>query len=388
MGSPVTLVAAMHLSRGDGVLCALFSLACIALVQSSCPGGTRGALMASIGEYPGGTISISASSKVWLVGNGPVLHVYYHLEGLPTADTNGGAHVHSGTSCAAADVVGGHYYDSALTNGTDPWYTVWEKEAGTTSATGMFTIYSGYEFVDNHKHTFVIHQQDGTKIGCGVLESTNELLSGLLGPYPDVSTSMRRRNMDLVWDSQSAVWITPKGGGGLRVYYSLEGLVENGVSGGTHIHSGTTCGHQDLVGGHFWTPSTDADPWNANTVWTKANMSDSASGFFDVDSGYDLSGNDGHTFVVHDPSGTKVKCGVLSMVSAGNSCIDIDECAEGLDTCSEVCENSMGSYSCTAACGAGYASGLHAKIGGYPSETFGEVVAKSLSSSSEAFVSA
>ena len=366
-------------------MCAVLSLAFFALVQSHCPSGTQSALMTSIGEYPGGTISISTSSKVWVVGNGPVLHVYYHLEGLPSADTQGGAHVHSGTSCASAGDVGGHYYNNALTNGTDPWSTVWEKDAGTTSATGMFMIYSGYEFVDNHKHTFVIHQQDGTKIGCGVLESTSELLSGLVSPYPDIQ--LGRRNLQLTYDSQSAVWITPKAGGGLRVYYSLEGLVENGVSGGAHIHSGSSCGHEDLVGDHFWTPSTDADPWNANTMWTKTNMSTTASGFFDVISGYDLSGNDGHTFVIHDAPG-RVKCGVLSIAPLGNPCIDIDECAEGLDTCSEVCKNTMGSFSCTAACGAGYASGLHAKIGGYPNGTLGGIVANSLSPSSEAFVSA
>jgi len=94
------------------------------------------------------------------------LRVTVHLSGLEV-DTEGGVHVHVGTTCADADDVGGHYYDSESLD-TDPWDTVWVSDGNGDSSTS-FVIDSGYELSDNLDHSIVIHDSNGDRISCGVL---------------------------------------------------------------------------------------------------------------------------------------------------------------------------------------------------------------------------
>eukprot|EP00038_Savillea_parva_P007018 m.167308 g.167308 ORF g.167308 m.167308 type:complete len:1079 (-) comp12809_c0_seq1:153-3389(-) len=94
----------------------------------------------------------------------------------------------------------------------------------------------------------------------------------------------------------------------LTVTYDLTGLPA-GVSGGIHIHSGTSCLDASLVGGHYWTPLTSADPWNA-VQWTSDGMGN-AAGSVVVSTGYQYAGNLGHAVVLHLPNGTRLACGVL-----------------------------------------------------------------------------
>jgi hypothetical protein len=126
-------------------------------------------LTAAMGSYPGtssgvaGTVTVSVSMGL--------LHVTYTLTGLSSADTSGGLHIHSGygdSVCSDASLPGGHYF---ATGYVDPWYTVWEKTAGTTVASGSFTVLaSGYDtLADNFLHAVVAHAGSGARIGCGVL---------------------------------------------------------------------------------------------------------------------------------------------------------------------------------------------------------------------------
>jgi hypothetical protein len=100
-----------------------------------------------------------------------LLHVSYTLTGLSSDDTSGGLHIHSGYGegvCYKSNLPGGHYF---ATGHTDPWYTTWQKTAGTTVASGSFTVLaSGYDtLADNYLHAVVAHAGSGARVGCGVL---------------------------------------------------------------------------------------------------------------------------------------------------------------------------------------------------------------------------
>jgi hypothetical protein len=102
--------------------------------------------------------------------------------------------------------------------------------------------------------------------------------------------------------------VTQKDATTLTVSYSLTGLT--GISGGLHIHSGTSCKDTGSVGGHFW-KSVAADPWT--TEW-KVDATGKAIGAFDVACGYTVDEVLSHTVVVHQGT-DKVGCGVLQSSS-------------------------------------------------------------------------
>ena len=94
----------------------------------------------------------------------------YDLSGLRAECTDCGVHIHEGTTCDDADEVGGHYFSVA----EDPW----TPDGGATYdankkgfAKGSFTLTSGEDmYADNVDHAVVIHDQDGTRISCGILK--------------------------------------------------------------------------------------------------------------------------------------------------------------------------------------------------------------------------
>jgi len=130
--------------------------------------------LADLSAYPdySGNLSISGSVVVASTYDGSAeLRVTCDLSGLETS-TSGGVHIHNGTSCSDANYVGGHYYNSTYTNGTDPWTDmVWESDSDGNSST-TFVVDTGYEIEDNLGRALVIHDNAGTRISCGVLEST------------------------------------------------------------------------------------------------------------------------------------------------------------------------------------------------------------------------
>ncbi|CAK0899450.1 unnamed protein product [Prorocentrum cordatum] len=131
--------------------------------------GAGKSLTAAMGSYPGTASGVSGTVTV-TVSMG-LLSVSYTLTGLSSSDTSGGLHIHSGygaSVCSDPSLPGGHYFASGF---TDPWYTTWTKAAGTTVASGSFTVLaSGYDtLAENYLHAVVVHAGSGARIGCGVL---------------------------------------------------------------------------------------------------------------------------------------------------------------------------------------------------------------------------
>mmetsp|Transcript_5138 Transcript_5138/g.6638 ORF Transcript_5138/g.6638 Transcript_5138/m.6638 type:complete len:109 (+) Transcript_5138:219-545(+) len=91
----------------------------------------------------------------------------YNLKGLEE-NIIGGAHIHTGTTCNDADLVGGHYWAS----GDDVWtptYGAFYSTDDKGNAMGEFDIDSGYDYFSNLGHAVVVHASDGSRIGCGIL---------------------------------------------------------------------------------------------------------------------------------------------------------------------------------------------------------------------------
>jgi hypothetical protein len=80
---------------------------------------------------------------------------------------------------------------------------------------------------------------------------------------------------------------------------------------GVHIHAGIVCNDNDEIAGHYWTPSSDLDPWQ------EARYDSNAKGRVDMEihipggNGYSLEENEMHSVVVHDATGARISCGIL-----------------------------------------------------------------------------
>ena len=101
--------------------------------------------------------------------------------------TSGGAHVHTGTSCASTETQGGHYFRSrtyGIKKDGDPWYPqktyiAPEGTGYTTCPLGNakyqeFVFNQGYGYSSTHGKVVVIHDADTTaagykRVACGKL---------------------------------------------------------------------------------------------------------------------------------------------------------------------------------------------------------------------------
>ncbi|CAK0905642.1 unnamed protein product [Prorocentrum cordatum] len=258
------------------------------------------ALSAMMGPYPGSSSGVSGVVSVTMSGG--LLKVAYTLTGLDASLTSGGLHIHSGSGtdvCSDSSLPGGHYFATGF---VDPWSTTWSKTAGSTTATGSFSVgASGYDtLAENEFHAVVAHGAGGARVGCGFLQYYGGLTSAI-GEYPGTSSGV------------SGLFKVSVYTGLLEVSYTLEGLAASSTSGGLHIHSGSgtnVCSDASLPGGHYYAAGV-TDPWF--TTWSKSSGSTSASGTFIVGvSGHDtLAENYLHAVVVHASSGSRIGCGYL-----------------------------------------------------------------------------
>jgi len=126
--------------------------------------------------------------------------IEYNLTGVPcecaqigTAPNSCGLHIHDGTSCSTASVVGGHWFNN-MTIMSDPWayapYTarkcsdVCTSETNGTFASGSLTVMYGQDYTHTQSRVLVVHDYNGVKIGCAPLMGVPQISpeSGL--PFP------------------------------------------------------------------------------------------------------------------------------------------------------------------------------------------------------------
>ena len=267
-------------------------------------------LKACMGPYPGTESSIEGDVNVHINEETKDMTISYSLVGLE-ADVMGDMYIHTGTSCASKESVGGHFWNAGE-NGTisNPW----TEDSGAAyfsttfgHAVGEFTINNGFGYSEgNYGHAVVLYASNGTKIGCGILTNFHrscfngkKRLHTCIHPYPGTYSTIGGR---------VSVVIIPSGD--MQVRYDLHGL-EASVTGGAHIHEGTTCDDISLIGGHYW--ASGDDPWTpAVGAQYKTTTKGLARSAFTLNSGYNYAQNLGHALVIHDSTGSGVGCGVLS----------------------------------------------------------------------------
>mgnify|MGYP003309581181 FL=1 len=234
------------------------------------------------------------------------------------ADTEGGWHIHSGFSC---DDAGGHYFEGL---DDDPWCsscTKWFSDsAGVAYVTWSSSDFSLTGVRPVSGRTFVVHDKDGKKAACGVIEpSTMQVTS--LGAYPGYMGGRMVRGLVGIADRSDGV--------------QIEGLItglEPGVTGGWHIHSGYSCSETPAgltagaVGGHYFDPDDpNGDPWTVSTTHPLGGTfyESDGSGVARISKtmpGFSLYGEwpvYGRTVVVHESnSAVKPACGVIGVGAA------------------------------------------------------------------------
>merc|ERR1712048_1240297 len=250
-----------------------------------------------------------------------------------------GQHIHTGTSCDTTESQGGHQMDSA---GVDPWAGVGAPSTTDNRPTdgasfkwspSPISLVSADDatYPDINGLAFVVHDHiiadDGStsspRVGCGILSMVAQTedsadLSPIDGSNSGISGSVR----------------IFKGSVGMLVFGSVTGFdgdisvpQQNGA-GGAHVHSGSGCADNAAQGGHYWESdgtgalplATDFDPYGTNAfIGAALNDGDYT---LSADESYDfvyaiLVGTDyvdvtGNAFVVHDLTGARAACGVLS----------------------------------------------------------------------------
>ena len=122
--------------------------------------------VASLARYPGyaGALAVIGTVTLGDAGSGIVLGGT--VAGLEASAT-GGIHVHTGVSCASADVVGGHYFDGM---DADPWLTTTYASNAAGVAAVAVTV-AGFSPEDVVGRAVVVHAGDGARVACGLLEA-------------------------------------------------------------------------------------------------------------------------------------------------------------------------------------------------------------------------
>lgn len=243
---------------------------------------------ATLDSYPGYEGDIDVRGHV-RVESHDGLALKFSLSGL-SAGVSGGIHIHTGTTCDVADEVGGHYWHEKRVK-VDPWTTTYTSDA-LGAASGTVFVDAGLHAHDVYNHAVVVHDEDGTRVACGLIE-----MSTGLDVYPDYAGGLDVSGMAKTSDVV-----------GLDLDYNLR-TSETMVSGGLHIHTGTTCDDAALVGGHYWDAADIADdPWS---TFYESGSKGRSKDHFHVYAGLDLEDVKGHAVVLHASDGARIACGVL-----------------------------------------------------------------------------
>lgn len=166
----------------------------------------------TIFDTPSGVVAIS------FYENGD-LTIALDAQDLPAScsdsnmNTNGcGVHIHEGTSCDRAALIGGHFYkNSAVESVTDPWANVryFSDTDGVSTSRAMGdgmntkTILlrggSGYGAEENVGQAVVVHDANGGRIGCGLLGTAKISVDDSVDEIPSLTASQSIKDNTLLF---------------------------------------------------------------------------------------------------------------------------------------------------------------------------------------------
>jgi Cu/Zn superoxide dismutase len=226
-----------------------------------------------------------------------------------------GLHIHENADC---DDAGGHHYTE---NDVDPW-----AEVSYDSVTEFDVTVSGYNYdwSGTNGKALVFHDATGARIACTLI-SERDLDVSL---DPDQTWSLDSASVYFNYEGDARVESTSlvevgmlEDGSSAFIKHNLEvdgldgGCTNEVCSGsnccGIHIHEGTSC--TEDAEGHYY--DADSDPWVAVRYTNSPGQVQSQL----IDMGID--NIVGRTLIVHDATGARIACYVLSETS--NSAVSL-----------------------------------------------------------------
>ena len=161
--------------------------------------GVRPTAEASMKPYPGyfGTSVVDGRVSVWDGDSVGQIYLKYDLVGVGPSEV-AGIHIHEGATC---DNAGGHYWGKASIK-EDPWLqdSLKYKSFSDGSVSGTLAVVLGVGLDSGiasgpSMRTVVVHNEQGTRIGCGVLKRRSAVFgagTSAQGPAAGVSTGVDR----------------------------------------------------------------------------------------------------------------------------------------------------------------------------------------------------
>jgi Cu/Zn superoxide dismutase len=352
----------------------LFSLVCLyqmAVAQANMNHGVYTATIEPIASATtsrnsgviGSVVVFDAGDGVTVGYGGFVEGLQANLEATTCAATNGcGVHIHSGTSCFNSTTQGGHYFESPVTD--DPWM----EERYSSDETG-FALFSSVAVIGTSNlegRAFVVHAEDGSRVGCGLLtelkDDTRILQANTVGL---ASSTVESESKAVIFPGTDRICV----GGNVDALqpdilsFQAGGLDCNATNGcGVHIHrydyfpssvctirilygrqqaadavgscfsnrsprllsSGTDCTDSTTQGGHFYNADVvDVDPWLL-VGYERTNANGEAFYLQCLVTGE--ANNEGHALIVHSEDGSRLSCGILQFETTTTEAI-----ANGMD---------------------------------------------------------
>jgi len=137
------------------------------------PGETR-VLVSAFGPYPGTNFQVDGQVVMTFTGTSVRMqYELHHVDSRCTNITSGmpnscGLHIHEGHTCADANLVGGHYFDS-VAHPSDPWAKDFYVADKTGSAEGIITIDFGFSYKNSEGRALIVHDFTGARMACAIV---------------------------------------------------------------------------------------------------------------------------------------------------------------------------------------------------------------------------
>jgi len=191
----------------------------------------------------------------------------------------------------------------------------------------MLSILIGLTRVASYENSCKsVHAEDGSRIGCGLLETVSPFLYGYLEPLGNATASGEVvaapvTGTDMICFYGYALDLEPD----LLSHLTGEGSNCTAANGcGVHVHAGTSCESKETQMGHYYNGSVD--PWTEIQYYETDWYGNAV--FLDCVSTGETD-YDGKAFIAHANDGSRVACGVLGPLSAligdENTVMDIIE---------------------------------------------------------------
>uniref|UniRef100_A0A7S4EK82 FAS1 domain-containing protein n=1 Tax=Pseudo-nitzschia australis TaxID=44445 RepID=A0A7S4EK82_9STRA len=272
-----------------------------------------------------------------------------------TAANGCGVHIHAGMDCESTESQGGHWYNEAPLDFTDPWALIGYEQTN-AAGLGQFAscVYTGFDVASDPTllvgRAFIVHREDGSRASCGLISKAPHgykpvTYAADTVPIPGTGTGHKTNPTSGRVEVMANVEESVADGVCYMGYtMGLEPDVESFLAGtggyqcdvpngcGAHIHSGTGCKNAQVQGGHYYDKAElPVDPWALESYLRTDSFGDAALIGCTL-TGSDAADYDARPFIVHKPDGSRLLCGLLE--ADGDSgddtpCESKKDCMEG-----------------------------------------------------------